>query len=148
MKCDQKWSLSTGKIVEDVIFSVGMTRQYEHSAHSFIFDLSDEELRREFTTEEIQKIAIIETLEKQVRKRLFDFHIDFELDWAQYSIQTAIRPFRANYFPLTNQTEADIIRCVWSFIDTAFDNVKLDTRTEKMESVASLSYPTIGTRND
>ena len=70
----------------------------------------------------------IDKLEKRVRKRMFDFHEEFIFDWAQYSFQTVIHLFHSNFFPITNQTEEDIIRRIWSLIDYAFDNMKMDVR--------------------
>ncbi|KAI7858037.1 hypothetical protein BDC45DRAFT_544033 [Circinella umbellata] len=83
-------------------------------------------------------LTTIEALETRVRKRYFDFHEEFYLDWAQNSIQNVLRLFHAKYFPLTTQTEADIIRRVYTFIDTIFDDKhNLDVRTGEMESSAS-----------
>ncbi|KAI7858040.1 hypothetical protein BDC45DRAFT_434755, partial [Circinella umbellata] len=83
-------------------------------------------------------LTTIEALETRVRKRYFDFHEEFYLDWAQNSIQNVLRLFHAEYFPLTTQTEPDIIRRVYTFIDTIFDdNHSLDVRTGEMESSAS-----------
>ncbi|KAI7851151.1 hypothetical protein BDC45DRAFT_445922 [Circinella umbellata] len=132
------------------------------SCHSFILDLGDEKIRKEFTREELDEICgenphplpravpqlldyvngyinlmTINKLEKRVRKRMFDFDEEFILDWAQYSFQTVISIFHSNFFPITNQTEGDIIRRIWSFIDYAFDNMKVDVRTGEMESAAS-----------
>ncbi|KAG2222345.1 hypothetical protein INT45_009818 [Circinella minor] len=132
------------------------------SCHSFILDLGDEKIRKEFTQEELDEICrknphplppatpqlldyvngfinltTIDELEKRVRKRMFDFDKEFILDWAQYSLQTVIRLFHSNFFPITDQTEGDMIRRIWNFIDYAFDNMKVDIRTGEMESAAS-----------
>ena len=71
----------------------------------------------------------IDDIVKRLRKRHYDFDEEFELEWAQYSIQSALRLFQGNFFPITDQTEADIIRRVWLFVDTAFDNTKVAVRT-------------------
>ncbi|KAI9249436.1 hypothetical protein BDA99DRAFT_542137 [Phascolomyces articulosus] len=114
-----------------------------YSAHSFILDLGDESICKKFTEEELVEISenthihyhkSIEDLEKRSSKRLYDFDIEFELDWAQSSFQNAIRLFHANYFPLTNQTEADITRRLWNFIDTVFDNEKEDVKTVERQN--------------
>ncbi|CAO3677533.1 hypothetical protein G6F70_000199 [Rhizopus microsporus] len=68
----------------------------------------------------------LNALISQTRKRHCDFDKEFNLEWAQPSIISALRLFRGNYFPLTDQTEADMIRRIWSFIGKAFDNVNLD----------------------
>ncbi|KAI9262111.1 hypothetical protein BY458DRAFT_515462, partial [Sporodiniella umbellata] len=79
----------------------------------------------------------LDGLINQTRKRYYNFDEAFDLEWAQFSIISALRLFQGNYFPLTDQTEADMIRRVWSFIDTAFDNVDLDIRCGEKESAAS-----------
>ncbi|KAG1468313.1 hypothetical protein G6F56_003902 [Rhizopus delemar] len=54
-------------------------------------------------------------------------------------MQSALRLFKSHYIPLTDQSEADIIRRIWYFVDTAFDNVRIDVRTGEKESRASSS---------
>ncbi|KAI7848516.1 hypothetical protein BDC45DRAFT_523056 [Circinella umbellata] len=162
MMDEEKWKLCSGRFVEEALFSFGLTRRHEHSCHRFILDLADEDVRKQFTVNELTDICnqeahplppissqlleylnsfinlkTIEDLEKQVRKRLYNFDEEFDLDWAQSSIQNAIRLFHANFFPLTDQTEADIIQRVWSFVDTIFDNTNVDVRTGEMGSTAS-----------
>ncbi|KAI9470421.1 hypothetical protein BDB00DRAFT_777015, partial [Zychaea mexicana] len=60
-----------------------------------------------------------------------------EMDWAQSSIETALRLYPAQFFPLTDQTESDILKRVWIFIDKAFDNIPIDIRSGEMASNAS-----------
>ncbi|ORX51979.1 hypothetical protein DM01DRAFT_1375189 [Hesseltinella vesiculosa] len=94
-------------------------------------------------------IKTLDALISQVKKRQYDFDQEFDLEWAQYSIISALRLFQGNYFPLTDQTEADMIRRVWSFIDSAFDNVNLDVRCGEKESIASSQRKNRGrSRND
>lgn len=51
----------------------------------------------------------------------------FDLDWAQNTIESALRLYKANYFPwATGGTEGDFIRRMWSFIDTAFDDMPVN----------------------
>lgn len=52
----------------------------------------------------------MDELIKQTRKRHFDFDSEFDLDWAQQSMQSTLRLFKSRYTPLTDQSEADIIR--------------------------------------
>ncbi|KAI9268137.1 hypothetical protein BDA99DRAFT_558312 [Phascolomyces articulosus] len=130
-----------------------------NSSHSFILDLADENLRKEFTTKELEEIdneklhpfpsvspklldylhifKTIRDLETRARKDCLILTKNLTWIGAQFSIQWAIRLFHAKYFPLTDQTESDIIRCVWGFIDTVFDNVDIVVRTGEMENVAS-----------
>ncbi|KAI8394113.1 uncharacterized protein BYT42DRAFT_591550 [Radiomyces spectabilis] len=158
MPNEKKWRLKTGKVVEDEIFRHGLQCQCEH----FIIDPSDPLWESRFTKDEIDEISshkahtlppcpeqllnylnkfsdleTLDALRRQIRKRHYEFDEDFDLEWAQFSIISALRLFQGNYFPLTDQTEADMMRRIWSFIDTAFDNVKVDIRCGEKESVAS-----------
>lgn len=67
-------------------------------------------------------------MKKQIRKRYFDLDVDFDLDWAHYSYQLVIRLFDAKYLPITDQTEAEFVHRIWSFIDTVFGNISIDVR--------------------
>ncbi|CEP08874.1 hypothetical protein, partial, partial [Parasitella parasitica] len=149
----KKWVLKTGKVVEDEIFQFGLQCQYEHHAHSFIITPDDPVWKSRFTADELKEIRsknsnplppcsdtllsylntftdskTVDELIKRTRKRHFDFDEEFDLDWAQQSMQSALRLFKSHYIPLTDQSEADIIRRIWYFIDTAFDNVSIDVR--------------------
>lgn len=68
----------------------------------------------------------MDELIKQTRKCHFDFDREFDLDWAKQSMQSALRLFKSHYIPLTDQSEADIVRRILYFVDTAFDNVSID----------------------
>ncbi|KAI7857754.1 hypothetical protein BDC45DRAFT_435203, partial [Circinella umbellata] len=122
-------------------------------SHSFVIDSFDPLWKSRFTKDEIDEIRglnphmfppcpedllyylnqysdinTLDALISQSCKRRYDFDEAFDLKWAQFSIISALRLFQGNYFPLTDQTKADMIRRIWSFIDTAFDDVKLDIR--------------------
>lgn len=47
--------------------------------------------------------------------------------------------FITNYLPITDQNERDLMRRVWSFIDTAFDTSELKFRVEKESRGSKLS---------
>ncbi|ORE16683.1 hypothetical protein BCV71DRAFT_244460 [Rhizopus microsporus] len=89
----------------------------------------------------------VDELIKQTRKHHFDFDSEFDLDWAQQLMQSALRLFKSHYIPLTDQSEADIIRRIWYFVDTAFDDVSIDVRTREKESRASSSRQNQGRIN-
>lgn len=46
---------------------------------------------------------------------------DEALAWAQTTVLNTIKLFMSNYFPLSGQSEADILRRVWLLIDAVFD---------------------------
>ncbi|KAG1049129.1 hypothetical protein G6F43_008526 [Rhizopus delemar] len=168
----KKWILKTGKVVEDEIFQFGLQCQYEHHAHSFIIAPDNPVWKSRFTADELKEIRsknphplppcsdtllnylniftdlkTVDELIKQTRKRHFDFDSEFDLDWAQQSMQSTLRLFKSHYILLTDQSEADIIRRIWYFVDTAFDNVNIDVRTGEKESRASSSRRNQGREN-
>ena len=65
---------------------------------------------------------------EQARSTHFDPNNDFDMDWAQSTIETALKLYPANYFPLTDQTESDILKRIWIFIEKAFDNLPVVVR--------------------
>ncbi|KAI9468534.1 hypothetical protein BDB00DRAFT_880319 [Zychaea mexicana] len=102
MDSNLKWKLSTGTVVEDVLFDYGLNCNYEDVAHSFIIDMTCKELMEKFTEKGIEEIGerskhplpdipeklmecvngyvgltTIECLETRVRKRLYAFGTDF-----------------------------------------------------------------------
>ncbi|GBC08304.1 hypothetical protein RclHR1_08000001 [Rhizophagus clarus] len=54
----RKWVLSTGKVVEDVLYNFASKCSYEHASHSFIIDPTDQSYIKEgiFTEEELNEI--------------------------------------------------------------------------------------------
>ncbi|PKC00870.1 hypothetical protein RhiirA5_365382, partial [Rhizophagus irregularis] len=52
-----KLRLSTGKIVEDVLFKFAKDMDYEHHAHSYIVDFDDENVKALFTDEEWKELT-------------------------------------------------------------------------------------------
>lgn len=62
------------------------------------------------------------------RSKTFDFKKERDLDWAQTSIVNALQLYQAGYLPLTDQTEADILKRVWPLIDMGFDGTLVDVR--------------------
>ncbi|KAG0162195.1 hypothetical protein DFQ30_002753 [Apophysomyces sp. BC1015] len=169
----KKWVLKSGKVVEDEIFQYGLQCQFEHAFHSFIINPTDSVWKKRFTANELKEISEhnthssppcsdqlrnylntftelkpLEALVEQTREFDYDFDGEFDLDWVQFSIRLALRLFQGNYFPLTDQTEVDLIRRIWSFINTAFDTVKMDIRTGQMEICASSARKRHGHRTD
>ncbi|KAG0162563.1 hypothetical protein DFQ28_001081 [Apophysomyces sp. BC1034] len=162
MDITKKWVLKSGTVVEDKMFSYGLKCKYENAAHSFILDLGDAVWSEVFNEEELEElrtykvkklpevngelldylnsytnITNLDDLISHARSQTFNFDKQFDLDWVQDTIYTALRLFKAKYIPLSDQTEADIIRRVWYFVDTAYDDLPIDVRSGEMESTAS-----------
>ncbi|KAG0041311.1 hypothetical protein BGZ83_002010 [Gryganskiella cystojenkinii] len=53
----RKWELSSGKIVEDAIFEIGMKTKFVNPIHSFMIDCDDHWLQEHFTSQEWAEIC-------------------------------------------------------------------------------------------
>ncbi|ORX53083.1 hypothetical protein DM01DRAFT_1050210 [Hesseltinella vesiculosa] len=51
------WTLTSGKVVEDQIFQLGIECEWEHHAHGFIIAPDDPVWKKKFTTDELEEIA-------------------------------------------------------------------------------------------
>lgn len=49
-------------------------------------------------------------------------------EWVKYTILDFLALFKCRYLPLTDQLEGDMMRRVWRFIDTAFDDSNITCR--------------------
>lgn len=117
--------------------------------HSMVFDVSDKSWLKYFTPEEIQEIKnhqkkvlidLPSTMEDYIKKlrECQDFTVlnsiltqelsDPGCEWIRSSLLQFVHLFKCNYLPLSSQTESDILRRVWFFVDTAFDYSKIDCR--------------------
>ncbi|RUS31851.1 hypothetical protein BC938DRAFT_476926 [Jimgerdemannia flammicorona] len=56
MRSDEKWTLKSGRAVEDIMFAYGVKLEEESLVHSWILDLSDTRLQGLFTREEWEEI--------------------------------------------------------------------------------------------
>lgn len=117
--------------------------------HSMVLDVSDKSWLKYFTPEEIQEIknhqkkvlvdlpSTIEDYIKKIREcqnvTMLKSMLTQELsdpgcEWIRSSLLQYIHLFKCNYLPLSAQTEGDILRRIWFFVDTAFDYSKIDCR--------------------
>ncbi|GAN06832.1 hypothetical protein MAM1_0137c06322 [Mucor ambiguus] len=62
---------------------------------------------------------------------------DEALAWAQTTVLNTIKLFMSNYFPLSDQSEADILRRIWLLIDTVFDYSAIKSRSGEKSSTSS-----------
>ncbi|KAI7856326.1 hypothetical protein BDC45DRAFT_503668 [Circinella umbellata] len=157
-----KWTLPSGLKVEDELFKYGIGCDHEDAAHSFILDTSNPIWLKKFDEPDWQEIMgknkveldVVDSriatylesflgkhsfkeLMEQARSTHFDPINDFDMDWAQSTIETALKLYPTNYFPLTDQTESDILKRIWIFIEKAFDNLPVVVRSGEMESESS-----------
>ncbi|KAI7902077.1 uncharacterized protein BX663DRAFT_511671 [Cokeromyces recurvatus] len=75
-KITKKWSLSSGRNVEDVLFNASKCFKFEHPGHSYILDLNDEVWKNYFSSEEMAELhshkdnALIEQLPIELNEML------------------------------------------------------------------------------
>lgn len=53
-----------------------------------------------------------------------------DLHWAQNTMEASLllHAFPGKYFPITDQSESDVLKNLWLFIDKAFDDTAINTR--------------------
>ncbi|KAI9354383.1 hypothetical protein BD770DRAFT_367469 [Pilaira anomala] len=59
------------------------------------------------------------------------------LKWVQDSLYNCLKLYFAEYLPLTDQTEGDLLRRIWSCVDTVFDFSSLKCRSGEKSRVSS-----------
>ncbi|KAG1474063.1 hypothetical protein G6F56_000588 [Rhizopus delemar] len=150
------WRLSTGTVVEQQMKMFILERNFEYPVHSMVLDVSDKSWLKHFTPEEIQEIKnyqkkvledLSSTIEDYVKKlrecqdvTVLKSMLKQELsdpgcEWIRSSLLQFIHLFKCNYLSLSTQTEGDILRRIWFFVDTAFDDSKIDYKAYLSQSL-------------
>ncbi|ORE00777.1 hypothetical protein BCV72DRAFT_218518 [Rhizopus microsporus var. microsporus] len=167
MNNSKKWYLETGKCVEDALFEFGLTCNFEHLAHSFTIDPSDQTLLKQnvFTAKElaeIKKKALIPFPDLNVslteylaafnqkstsglRKALYNckWYEDYDenehasLDWIRRSIDTLL-PLYEKKIMNEKHNEQWYQKRIWFMIDTLFEIIP-DLRIVRGENSSSSS---------
>ncbi|KAG1145190.1 hypothetical protein G6F37_012183 [Rhizopus arrhizus] len=152
------WKLSTGTIVEEKMKEFALNCIYEHPVHSMIIDLSDIKWKKYLTAEEINEVRTFkqkelvglpsevedyfESLKKSIDSVALKTQLTEDLDcsacsWIKRTLLEYLNLFKCNYLPLTDQSEGDVLRRVWFFLDTVFDNSKISCRGGEKSSKSS-----------
>lgn len=76
----------------------------------------------------IPKTTKLKEIFLHLNSQIIDPYQDRDVYWLKNTLQQAADLFETGYIPLTNQTERDLIRRVWGFIDTAYDSSELTFR--------------------
>ncbi|KAG1171479.1 hypothetical protein G6F71_006929 [Rhizopus microsporus] len=152
------WKLSIGTIVEKKMKEFALNCTYEHPVHSMVLDLSDINWKKYLTDEEIDEIEnfkmkqlvelppnvnkYIESLQKSTDAISLKRQLTQELecpasDWISNTLLEYLKLFKYNHLPLTDQSEGDVLRRVWIFLDTVFDDSKISCRGGEKSSKSS-----------
>ncbi|CAO3615697.1 unnamed protein product [Mucor fragilis] len=140
---NKMWRLSNGTIVEEKMREFALQRDHEHPSHSLILDVSDkcwlnifqesemDEIRRFRSVQKPLLSLEVETYFKELEdldsEELFnkvdlgDYDVKSDLGWLQKSYRDTYRLLHSDFFPITSETEANVMRRVWSPLDTSFD---------------------------
>lgn len=151
-----KWKLKSGRYVEDVMKLLVVELNYVHPVCDVVLDIDDDNWKAYFSAEDLYEIRehldiehetfpscmqeFLDAIPKTNNiSEIFRFILDKrvepetnpELYWLVSSLEAVAYMFISKYIPITDQTERDLIRRVWCFIDTAFDFSELKFRSEK-----------------
>lgn len=115
--------------------------------HSLVLDLSDESWKKYFSDQDIAEMMnynekklpalpaelnnfILEARKlpdadsfKQYLKQEFD---STACEWAKDTVLNYIKLFKYQQLPLNHQTEGDMLRRIWFFLDTVLDDSKIN----------------------
>ncbi|CAO3694122.1 unnamed protein product [Rhizopus stolonifer] len=154
MNSQQKWKFSTGKVVEDAMYTFGMKCTEEHLVHSFVLDTSDSiYLDHDISTE--QELQEIKTCDKKPLTRLPNDLREYINSFSENDCRKLLQkvdtpwPWQANYdlskngdydwvrntvYGLVREYEADNFSHdhlegwynvhIWCLFDTVFDILK------------------------
>ncbi|KAF7730005.1 hypothetical protein EC973_003418, partial [Apophysomyces ossiformis] len=165
----KKWTLKTGKKVEDEMLKLAMQCNYQHPSHSFIMDPNDSHWLDYFTKEELDeiktfKIPTMDDIPSDLHEYLYSYRGKRDLDalfkhrslkffhpieesdlhWAHKAIVEATDLYHYGYMPISTQSEADLLRRVWSFTEKCYDESCIDVRSGEKSSLASSQQKNAG----
>ncbi|KAI8376899.1 hypothetical protein BD560DRAFT_445418 [Blakeslea trispora] len=164
MKDDMKWKLNDGAFVEDILYNYATNLDYESSAHSFIVDLEDADLKSCFTTEQWSEVSAVKSEElapfsqktieyldkisscpdfksmyKVIKVEDFDPYEEEEEEWVQRSLLDFHAMYRQNVIErvASRGSEKDLIIRLWRMFDTCFDSIGVETRRGEVGCLAT-----------
>ncbi|KAI7857762.1 hypothetical protein BDC45DRAFT_532593 [Circinella umbellata] len=134
LKHNNKWILSTGKIVEDSLYAFGKLQIGDHPSQSLIFDLGDTDSYIKngvFTEQEIEEIKAYKSPkhvqkalnEKQSWEECYNREKHFDLDWIKHSVYTLVREYE-NSSLMKDHLENWYNIHIWCMIDHIFGDVE------------------------
>ena len=117
--------------------------------HSLVLDTTDLTWKKYFTSQEMQEIKqhrckrlvdlpasldqYIHQLQQSadvpaLKQQLLTEKDDENCEWLRNCVLNYLNLFKCGYLPLTDQTEGDMLRRIWFFVDTAFDTSHISCR--------------------
>ncbi|CAG8682391.1 6863_t:CDS:2, partial [Ambispora gerdemannii] len=159
-----KLQLSTGRIVEDILFEFVKDMDYEHHAHSYIVDFDDKDVKALFTDEEWNELTkdrigvpsfprdIAEELAKYGSKTLkelrakvmksylkeeeYDVHKHYNQEWIQMTMRTLCNLFENIDTPLVKTQYEDwfTVALFGTCIDFCIRDAQLGTDVKRTDA--------------
>ncbi|RCH85923.1 hypothetical protein CU098_003701, partial [Rhizopus stolonifer] len=121
-KLNGKWTLKSGRSVEDVIYQEAKTFKLEHPYHSFIISMDDESLKNLFTEEEIEEMIAASgknDLEAALPAHLEDLLKNLARKSTFVGIENCFNSYR--HSRITHPEEQWIVQRILDYIDLFFD---------------------------
>ncbi|KAG1464114.1 hypothetical protein G6F56_005147 [Rhizopus delemar] len=138
---NDKWTLSTGTVVEDKMRELVVSSSFEHPVHSLIIDPFDPIWKKHFTTAELSEINLfkaknLEDLSDDVHSylNLYDQEWESAIDlycFANNQKHHPIKEFERGWIK-----ENDLLHSVWRFVYRAFSRGQIKAMLGESCSVA------------
>ncbi|CAG8587582.1 2774_t:CDS:2 [Diversispora eburnea] len=171
-----KLKLSTGKIVEDVLFEFAKDMDYEHHAHSYIVDFDDEDIKALFTDSEWKELTKdrigVPPISQEITKELarygnstledlrtktmtsyleeekYDIRKHYDKEWIQLAIRTLVNLYENIDAPLIRTQYEDwfTVALLGMCIDFCLRDIRLGTDIKRTDA-PSLSSANRKNRN-
>ncbi|RHZ46207.1 hypothetical protein Glove_629g20 [Diversispora epigaea] len=171
-----KLKLSTGKIVEDVLFEFAKDMDYEHHAHSYIVDFDDEDIKALFTDSEWKELTKdrigVPPISQEITKELarygkstledlrtktmtsyleeekYDICKHYDKEWIQLAIRTLVNLYENINAPLIRTQYEDwfTVALLGMCIDFCLRDIRLGTDIKRTDA-PSLSSANRKNRN-
>ncbi|RGB23766.1 hypothetical protein C1646_615155, partial [Rhizophagus diaphanus] len=134
MNHSEKWTLSTGKIVEDALHDFGVKCRHEHLCHSFVIDPNDKIYINEESDISSLRNAIFKS---QQWDSPYNRQTHFDHDWIRNTAYNLLHEYEAGSLE-KDHLELWLLVHVWNFVDRGFGNVDgLETARSESSSRAS-----------
>ncbi|CAG8504367.1 10506_t:CDS:2, partial [Scutellospora calospora] len=136
-----KLKLSTGKIVEDILFNFCKDMDYEHHAHSYIVDFDNENIKalfidsewKELTKDRIGVPIILHDIIKELAK--------YKKEWIQLAIRTLVNLYENMNSSLirTQYEHWFTVALLGTCIDFCLRDIRLGTDIKRIDASSSSS---------
>lgn len=114
-KLNNKWTLGTGRAVEDVMFEAFKNFKHEHLSHSYVLDINDDIWSGFFTEEEMKEIkekAETDQFDEPLPKHIYDCLSALDKKTSFAEIYSKFKDMKADRYD-----EPELYWCIQSILD-------------------------------